>query len=415
MSNIILPQVDILPELKKEATVLIEQDGRIHRFASSALEIDINIYEINITDNFMSIEDLAKKLSELYPNAKIDKGDLMIVTNPLGVKSVYQYGDSWIACNGLVDAAAVVMPSDIKLAGNYTRVGNLTKKENETITFPAEGRTIKEIFDDIFCKREQPTIVEPDIIFTPKTITSVERGTEVSPKFTLTFVPGSYSYNDTNVIPLNIKVEEIVVKDNVCVVVREQELTWEEAKKKWPHPDKNKLNIQLDKWVLDKTNDNYEICFTIHHSEGNIALDNLGDNSINEMRIEEMLLSMLSTRIFTIYNPWFIYIGDKIETINENLLKSKNATVKKDLKDQLITINAGTKMVVFATPKSSSKKLTKVINTSGLNEDLIAEKRMTQSEILISDKRGNDPEPYIVWSMTSEKELEQAILQLYFS
>ena len=82
MSNIILPQVDILPELKKEATVLIEQDGRIHRFASSALEIDINVYEINITDNFMSIEDLVKKLSELYPNAKIDKGDLMIVTNP---------------------------------------------------------------------------------------------------------------------------------------------------------------------------------------------------------------------------------------------------------------------------------------------------------------------------------------------
>lgn len=49
MANIILPQVEILDDLKESSTILVEQDGGINRFRISDLNIDNNIYVQNET------------------------------------------------------------------------------------------------------------------------------------------------------------------------------------------------------------------------------------------------------------------------------------------------------------------------------------------------------------------------------
>jgi hypothetical protein len=85
MAHIILPQVDIVDKLQDNAKLLVEQNGEIRRFLSSNLiTSNANIYEI--TSNSVILEELIKFLPE---EVTINNGDIMLVTNTLGVKSAY--------------------------------------------------------------------------------------------------------------------------------------------------------------------------------------------------------------------------------------------------------------------------------------------------------------------------------------
>ena len=110
--------------------------------AIAAIEIpevkpDINVYEI--TSDSVVLDELVALLPE---GVEIHSGDVMLVSNTLGVKSAYQYDGSWIACDGNVDASKVIMPFDITLAGSYTQVGNLSKTSTGTATFAVKGKSV---------------------------------------------------------------------------------------------------------------------------------------------------------------------------------------------------------------------------------------------------------------------------------
>ena len=110
--------------------------------AIAAIEIpevkpDINVYEI--TSDSVVLDELVALLPE---GVEIHSGDVMLVSNTLGVKSAYQYDGGWIACDGNVDASKVIMPFDITLAGSYTQVGNLSKTSTGTATFAVKGKSV---------------------------------------------------------------------------------------------------------------------------------------------------------------------------------------------------------------------------------------------------------------------------------
>ena len=71
-------------------------------------------------------------------NDQPKKGDILIVDQTLKAgdeknqaiiaKAAYAHnGTDWEACDGNVDASKVILTSDILMAGNYDKVGNLTK------------------------------------------------------------------------------------------------------------------------------------------------------------------------------------------------------------------------------------------------------------------------------------------------
>jgi hypothetical protein len=110
---------------------------------------EINVYEI--TSDSVSIDELVLLLPE---DASIHSGDIMLVTNTLGVKSAYQFDETWIACDGNVDASKCIMPFDITLAGSYSQVGNLKKTTNGTATFATKGKSVATALQEILSKRE---------------------------------------------------------------------------------------------------------------------------------------------------------------------------------------------------------------------------------------------------------------------
>ena len=47
------------------------------------------------------------------------------------------------------------------MAGNYDKVGNLTKTTTGTATFATGGKSVAEALQEIFTKKLQPTVTQP--------------------------------------------------------------------------------------------------------------------------------------------------------------------------------------------------------------------------------------------------------------
>ena len=105
-------------------------------------------------------------------NNQPKKGDILIVDQTLKAasgsdaaviaKAAYAHnGTDWEACDGNVDASKVILTSDILMAGNYDKVGNLTKTTTGTATFATGGKSVAEALQEIFTKKLQPTVTQP--------------------------------------------------------------------------------------------------------------------------------------------------------------------------------------------------------------------------------------------------------------
>lgn len=162
--------------------------------AIAAIEIpeakaDISVYEIS--SNSAILDELIALLPQ---EVEINQGDVMLVTNDMGVKSAYQYDNGWIACDGNVDASKVIMPFDITLAGSYETVGNLTKTKTGTATFATRGKSVAAALQEMLSKRQQPSIESNPSVSLTATSGAKEVGTEVTPTWTASLGAGKYTF-----------------------------------------------------------------------------------------------------------------------------------------------------------------------------------------------------------------------------
>ena len=97
---------------------------------------------VDSTNGATPLNELTILLNGSAPGANDQpkKGDILIVDQTLKAASSPDAGDAiiakaayahngtdWEACDGNVDASKVILTSDILMAGNYDKVGNLTK------------------------------------------------------------------------------------------------------------------------------------------------------------------------------------------------------------------------------------------------------------------------------------------------
>lgn len=359
-NHIILPQVEELNQLKDSAKLLVEQDGVIRRFSSSKINnkenyytkteidnkfnsldilktLDVNVYEI--TSDSTNLDEL---IQQLPIGIEINPGDMMLITNSLGVKSVYQYDEQWIACDGNVDASKVIMPSDLTLAGPYTQFGNLSKNSSETKTFKTEKKSVMDVLEEILCKKEQPIIKSYPSVSLTATHGAYEVGHTVTPVFLASLNPGSYSFGPKT--GTGIVASSWTVTDTTGNII-----------------NKNEGGFNS---ILVKEDTNYSITAKASYGIGVIAEDNLGNASEPEVRIPSGTQSRTSNPI-TGYRSWFMYIGNDLSEINNDFIRNI-ATNKGDgnlaSSQTNISIPKGTKRIMIAIPAISSKKLTNVID-----------------------------------------------------
>ena len=338
--------------------------------AIAAIEIpeakpDINVYEI--TSDSTVIDELVAFLPE---GVEINSGDLMLVTNSIGVKSAYQYDEDWIACDGNVDASKVIMPFDITLAGSYTQVGNLSKTSTGTATFATKGKSVAAALQEMLSKREQPKIKSNPSVSLTATNGAKEVGTKITPEWAASLNAGSYTYGPATGIVAS---------------------SWEIGDT--DGHTASTASGEFDSFIVgDGTN--YRISAKANYEAGAIAKDNLGDPSNPTIQIAAGNKSANGGYI-TGYRAWFMYVGESLDEVDSAFVRSSSNMGSTPATQNGVTIPEGTKRILIAIPQTSALELTSVIDVDGMGLDVFG--NFNLSTVNVEGVDGYQAKPYNVW------------------
>lgn len=339
-------------------------EGALQRV--DALENDLpNVYQLT-SDN----TNLDEIVGEINPGA----GDMLVITNSMGVKSAYQYDaeDGWIACDGNVDASKVIMPMDITLAGSYTQVGNLSKTSTGTATFATKGKSVAQALQEILSKREQPKIKSNPGVSLTASNGAKEVGTKITPEWSASLTAGSYTYGPaTGITPSSWEISDT---------------------------DGNKASTASGKFAQITVGDttNYRITAKANYAAGAIAVDNLGDPSNPTVQIAAGSKSASSTYI-TGYRAWFMYVGESLDEVNSAFIRGTSNQGSTPGTQNGVTIPEGTKRVMIAIPATNAANLTSVIDVDGMGLDVFGS-NFTESTVDVEGLDGYQAKPYKVWT-----------------
>lgn len=371
IANIEHPTVDLSGYATKDELPSVEGlasetyvDEAIAAIAIPEAKADVNVYEI--TSDSAALDELVALLPE---GVEINQGDVMVVSNSLGVKSAYQFDEVWIACDGNVDASKVIMPFDITLAGSYEQVGNLTKTSTGIGTFATKGKSVAAALQEILSKREQPKITANPSVSLTATSGAKEVGTKVTPTWSAKLNAGSYTYGPAT----GITAKSWAISDT----------------------DGNSATTASGSFpeitVGDDTN--YRITAKATYDAGAVAVDNLGDDSDPTIQIAAGSKSANGSYI-TGYRAWFMYVGESLDTIDSTFIRGTTNKGATPSTQSGVTIPAGTKRVMVAIP-ASGKNLTSVIDVDGMGLDVFG--NFTQISVDVEGLNGYTATAYDVW------------------
>lgn len=263
--------------------------------------------------------------------------------------TAYVYtGSAWSAMDGNYNANNVYLDDDIKMAGNYTQVGNLTKTQNGTATFATKGKSIAEALTDIFSKRLQPgTPTAPAVTLTFGHAKAYEVGTTVSPTYSASLSAGSYTYGPATGITAT---------------------SWEITDTAGNTAD-TATGSFADVVVADNTN--YKITAKANYGEGAVAKDNLGSDSNPVVKIAAGSATKTSGAITGYRNTFYGTVTEKAEVTSTIIrgLSGKSNEAWSNGKSFTVNIPVGAVRVIFAYP-ATLQDVSSVKDVNGLNAEI---------------------------------------------
>lgn len=144
---------------------------------------------------------------EQLPTSGVAKGDTGIVkslifTGETEDKNKYSYtgyvfnGERWVAMDGNYNADNVILTGDVQLSGDYTKVGNIEKATEATVsTYDWNGMSVRQMFENILSKVLYPTKPTPSVASWSLTNAGAkEIGTTITPSFKVKYDPKTYAY-----------------------------------------------------------------------------------------------------------------------------------------------------------------------------------------------------------------------------
>lgn len=323
----------------------------------NTLTTDI-VTAVNNATNHFEGEQLTTDTSESTAITRITSGKAVYKGNTLILKTLiaddkysykaFVYTDKWEAMDGNYDANNVYLNEDIKLAGNYTQVGNLTKTQNGTATFATAGKSIKEALTEMLSQRLQPTApTQPAVSITFSQAGSYEVGTRITPSYSASLSAGSYTYGPATGIAAT---------------------AWDVKDTKSGTATTASGNFAAFT-VAD--GESYSITATATHGQGAIADDNLGSDSNPIVRIAAGTKSRTSGTVSG-YRSYFYGVLSTSSTntpLTSAIIRSlTKGGAYNGSKTFTINANSTAKRIVVAIPGNSSRSgLKEVILTSAMN------------------------------------------------
>ena len=369
-------------------------------------------------DNSESFDDALNRFLEANTEVVFKKNDVAVVTlvdaadeSIVYEQSAYVHnGTSFVACTGAVDADKVILRSDIKLAGDYTQVGNLTKTKTGTANFATKGMSVADALTEILSKRLQPSITtQPSVktfSLTAPTTTSVEAGTIFdSMSYSAgAFDDGAYTYEGTTGVAVTSwKVERIT--NLATTTVKEVSGATlaagadDNGGKGFQIGDEGGTYGEGDAATPVVSSVKYKA--TASYGAGNLAKDNLGSPCTNSTQIPAGSKSK-ETGSVTCYRNYFYGAVSTTDTIDSAYIRklTKSGKAYAATSNLKITTTADTRRIVIACIADATG-VTKVLEPT-FGSDVLAVFGDPKT-IAVEGANGYEAVNYNVWVWEQEK------------
>lgn len=427
-----IPAIEDSTVLGSWKTIINDINNAVEQTADDVVNSIGSVYSFNqqVTESF---DEALEKFLEDNPGVTFKKNDVAVVkimgTNHNGDSVVMEQaaythdGSAFVACTGSVDASKVIVRENITLAGNYTTVGNITKSSaTATGTLESKGKSVASILTEIFSKRLQPQsskTVQPSIsAFALKsgTSTSVEAGTTLDKiEYTSgTFEDGSYEYEtSTGATATNWEVKRVVRVGNASTDTVTSIRTVEGTSLSAGSDDNSGMGFQIgdqagtygEGEATTPVLSSIKYTAYVTHTDGNVAVDNLGSPCTNGQQIKggDSNKKSKTTSAITCYRNYFYGAVSTTSNIDgdyiRGLTKSGKAYAATGNSPLKITTTADTRRIVIACIAGKTG-VTKVLEpTFGSDVLSVFDKKTIQ----VAGANGYAPVDYNVWVWEQEK------------
>lgn len=348
-------------------TVCIVNDNyTIEPICSEDLEVDSTAthYEGTRQSNETDQDVIDRVLNNIRAVANND--DIFIVKSLISddhySRTAYVYnGVNWIALDGNYNADNIYFDKDMLVT---TEVGYITL-ENGQGYVPSKGKNLSEVFEAIYVKEFYPNITQPSVSLKSVTSGSYEVGTSITPTWSATFNPGSYSYGpDTNVSIVS-----------------------------WEITDTNGNSASKDNGSFPAINVEdtglYKIIVNVSHTDGAIPVTNKG-NKYTEGQILAGVKSTTSEGV-TGYRSYFYGVLNTTDTLTSDIIRNSliNGGNYNSAKTFTLKCNENAKRIVVAIPSNSTRAgLKEVILTSAMNTPITDSYGKIAKAVKVEGKNG---------------------------
>ena len=272
--------------------------------------------------------------------------------------------------------------------------------ENGQATIPAAGKNLKEVFNTIFVKEENPVTVDPSITVTLTEAGSYEVGKTVTVNYSVSFDDGSYSYGPE---PTGAEAKSYAVTNGTVT--------------------KTTVTGSFDS-VLVTDNLSYRLSASVPYTEGNDPVTNTG-NVYSDGKIQEGTATGNSSSIIG-YRSFFYGMSDvEKESMVYNsdfirgLTNGKAYNSSKTLKFTAADLD-GVKRFVIAIPSASITSTRTGIKsatiTSSMNADALEFYQELETTVSVQGADGyTTTVPYRVWvyepTSIAKEEVHEVVLK----
>lgn len=321
-----------------EQNLFLRADGKWAPAANS-----VQAFEITIEDG----KDHIQAIEEYVADKIVNNGDVAIIKE-IYTTSAYLYSEGkWVAITGNYSADNVYFKNDFLFTEN---IGSITIPESGSVKVPAAGKNLSEFLTSIFTVEASPEITGPSMVLIASENKHQEVGTVISPKYSIEFNPGKYSYGPET----GVEITKIEVKDSKGHTSSTLEGIFEDI-------------------VVEDGDMNYTITASIEYSEGTTPKNNLGEE-YQEGKIKAGNLTATSGSIIG-YQPYYCGLNNTEDEITVDLIKSLNNCDQYVSNTELIfdaNIISDVKRFIIAIPKSEiGAGIASAVITTSMNADVI--------------------------------------------
>lgn len=315
-----------------------------------------------ITDEDLAIGDTAIVKKAIYTDAQDASKNKYSYTG-------YVYnGSAWTAMDGNYDAENVYFPDDMMVT---KEVGYITLTNGQG-TIPSKGKNLKEVFEAMYVKEQNPKTTNPSVSLTFSQAKAYEVGTVVSPQYSATFNAGSYTYGPAT--GCTVSAWEITDTAGNSATTASGSFA--------------------DVTVTDTTN--YKITAKATYTAGATPVTNKG-NAYEAGKISAGSTTKISGAITGYRNTFYGTLTTK-DTLDSSAIRGltkSNAALSNGAKFN-VTIPVGALRVIIAYP-SSLRAITSVLDVNGMNANITSS--FTSSTISVEGANGATAIDYRVYTL----------------